>query len=166
MVISWWRAKGNPQVCSSSVLKGTRRWAPGQPSWLDRTERFSLGHEIDTLYASGWWPIDDGIGDVSDLAIFAGGLYALSDESESINLLVADLDEHRLVIERTWRIARAVGDPVDSNPEGLCFLPDRTCYVAYDRDQGNVNLGHFDPFRDSCQRQRATTHGGNSPFPP
>ena len=91
-----------------------------------------------------YWQPDNGarraLGDISDLAIFSGEIYALSDQSKVIARL-QETKNHRdqFGISDVWKLSQLQG-----KPEGLTFLDDGSPVVVVDsKDENEDNLFVF-----------------------
>jgi uncharacterized protein YjiK len=113
-------------------------------TWLPATESFACPTGDGQYHALAWWPLANGLAGISDLAVHAGRLYALSDEDAAIGL-VADgpYRQFQPLVTDTWRLQ--VADDELTSPEGMAFLPDGSYFVVYDRKSTGPNLLWFAP---------------------
>jgi uncharacterized protein YjiK len=94
-------------------------------SYLPAADAFALPAQ---LVALAWWPLRDGINDISDLAVRDHRLHLLSDESSCVVSLAQDVAvSAELELKTCWRF------PDDmKNAEGLVFRSNGDAYVGLD----------------------------------
>lgn len=95
------------------------------------------------LEALAWWPLDDGLDDLSDAELGPDGrVYLLSDQSRAVGRLAGPLlpGAGPARLDAVWRLGRQV-----DKAEGLALLPDGSLLVAVDRPRHGRNLARFAP---------------------
>lgn len=95
--------------------------------------------DCDTLVALAWWPLLEGLDDVSDLEIDAEGqLYLLSDRSHALARARLPLapEGEGLRLDAMWNLGKQ-----GAKAEGIAFVPTGELIVAVDRPNEGKSLG-------------------------
>ena len=98
---------------------------------------------VGDLQAVAWWPLEEGLDDISDLAVGPdGSLLLLSDQSRAIGRLAGPLDPGAAgcALDAIWRLPKKL-----AKAEGLAVLPDGRLLVAVDRPDAGRNLAVLAP---------------------